>query len=55
MLKDQCGGNFKHSNGVKDCSDCMVPHGPKAYEYVMSKMKEIVKIGSERTNNLSEE
>lgn len=47
MLKKECGGNFKHVNGVKDCSDCMVPHGGNGYAHVMSKMKQVVAIGSE--------
>jgi Zn-finger protein len=51
MLKDKCGGNFKYTNGVKDCSDCLVPHSKGAYQHVMSKMGEIIKIGSERESN----
>jgi Zn-finger protein len=38
MLKDQCGGNFKYVNGIKDCSACTVTHLENAYEHVMSKM-----------------
>jgi len=49
MLKDKCGGNFKYTNGIKDCSDCLVPHSPGGYEHVMSKMKEVIKIGSQKT------
>jgi len=48
MLKDKCGGNFKYSNGVKDCSDCTIPHTKNAHAYMMSKMKLIIAIGSER-------
>lgn len=48
MLGEHCGGNFKRSGNVKDCSDCMIPHGPNAYAYVMSKMGEVIKIGSRR-------
>jgi Zn-finger protein len=47
MLKNQCGGNFKVSKGVKDCSNCTIPHSPGGYEYVMNKMKEVIKIGSD--------
>ncbi|WP_439185702.1 cysteine-rich small domain-containing protein [Carboxylicivirga taeanensis] len=46
MLKDKCGGNFKYTNGVKDCSDCLLPHTKGAYQHVMSKMGEVIKIGS---------
>lgn len=49
MLKDKCGGNFKYTSGVKDCSDCTITHRRKSHDYVMSKMPEIGKIGSERT------
>lgn len=48
MLKDKCGGNFKYTSGVKDCSECLLPHTKGAYEHVMSKMGEVIKIGSER-------
>lgn len=48
MLKDKCGGNFKYTNGIKDCSDCTIPHSKGAYEHIMSKMNLVVKKGSER-------
>jgi len=48
MLKENCGGNFKYTNNVKDCSDCLLPHSKGAYDHVMSKMKMVIKIGSER-------
>jgi Zn-finger protein len=48
MLKDKCGGNFKYTNGIKDCSDCILPHTKGAYEHVMSKMGTVIQIGSER-------
>lgn len=48
MLKDKCGGNFKYTNNIKDCSDCTIPHTNKAYEFIMSKMKMIIEIGSEK-------
>ncbi len=48
MLKDNCGGKFKYTNGVKDCSDCKIPHSSGAYDYIMSKMGEVIKIGSQR-------
>ena len=48
MLKEECGGNFKYTNGTKDCSDCLVPHTKGGYDFVMSNMAAITKIGSER-------
>ena len=48
MLKDKCGGNFTYNNGIKDCSNCTIPHGENGYEYIMSKMDEVIKIGSDK-------
>ena len=48
MLKDKCGGNFKYTNDIKDCSGCTITHTKNAFDHVMSKMGEIMKIGSER-------
>jgi len=47
VLKDKCGGNFKYTHGVKDCSDCLVPHSIGGYEHIMAKMEEVIQIGSE--------
>ncbi len=39
MLKEKCGGNYTYTaTGIKNCSDCVVPHGPNGYDHVMSKM-----------------
>ncbi len=48
MLKNKCGGNFKYTKKVKDCSNCTLPHSKGAYEFIMSKMEQVVKAGSER-------
>lgn len=46
MLGNECGGNFKVTNGVKDCSDCLKPHDAESYAYIMSKMKTVIQKGS---------
>ncbi|RKD26416.1 Cysteine-rich small domain-containing protein [Caminicella sporogenes DSM 14501] len=48
MLGENCGGNFKYTNGIKDCSDCMIPHSEGGYDYIMSKMGEVIEKASER-------
>ena len=48
MLKDKCGGNFVYNCDIKDCSKCIIPHSPGGYEYIMGKMEEVIRIGSER-------
>lgn len=50
MLGEDCGGNFKTGYGIKDCSDCMLPHGKGGYEFISARMKEVVAKGSEFIN-----
>lgn len=46
-LKEKCGGNFRYTEkGIKDCSQCMMPHGVKGYEHVMEHINEIIKMGT---------
>lgn len=47
MLGNKCGGSFKISKGVKDCSYCTKPHDDGSFDFVMSKMKTVIKKGSE--------
>lgn len=44
-LKDRCGGNFRYTeSGIKDCSQCGLPHKRKNYGYIMERFKEIQEI-----------
>ena len=46
-LGNKCGGNFSYTDkGIKDCSDCTIPHDEGGYEYIMSKIGEIIKMAS---------
>ena len=48
-LGENCGGNFKYTeDGIKDCSDCLVPHKRKNYEYIMSKFMDIVEVARKK-------
>lgn len=41
-LGDGCGGDFAWlSNGIKDCSGCLVPHRRENYEWVIGQFAEI--------------
>lgn len=34
-----CGGRYRFTeNGVKDCTDCTVPHKAENYTYILSKL-----------------
>lgn len=42
-LGKDCGGNFSYtSKGIKDCTNCLVPHGPKSAEHIKKKFPELV-------------
>ena len=44
-LGDKCGGNFRYiEGGVKDCSNCLLPHKREAYNYIISKYMEILEL-----------
>lgn len=36
-----CKGNYKIlKNGVKDCSNCLIPHQDSGYDYIVEMIKE---------------
>ena len=42
MLGPHCGGNFLYTEkGIKDCTDCLIPHLPENYGRITGKYKEI--------------
>ena len=47
MLKNQCGGHFEKKNNIKDCTNCTLPHAPGGYAYILSKMDDVIKKGSD--------
>lgn len=48
-LGDKCGGNFKYlDGGIKDCSNCLIPHSPKGYDYIISKYSEILELAKKK-------
>lgn len=52
-LGSRCGGNFRYlENGIKDCSNCILPHKRENYEYIIKKYDEIRKIASRENNNI---
>lgn len=48
-----CGGNYTIlPNGIKDCSNCLIPHnGEQGWEYITKKLME--KAGESRENNMA--
>ena len=44
-LGDSCGGNFTYTKeGIKDCSNCLIPHRRENYDRVMEKMKAVIEL-----------
>lgn len=44
-LKDKCGGNFRYTDkGIKDCTNCTLPHKKDNYNYIIGKFKDIINI-----------
>ncbi len=42
-LGDKCGGNYEYlPDGVKSCMKCLIPHSSKGYDYIMSKIGEVI-------------
>ncbi|WP_409228549.1 cysteine-rich small domain-containing protein [Gudongella sp. SC589] len=39
-LMEDCGGNFRLLDGIKDCTGCIIPHKPNGYDYINSKIVE---------------
>ena len=48
-LGENCGGNYVYlENGIKDCSGCLVPHNPGAYDYIITKFSEISELARKK-------
>ncbi|MBP8640630.1 MAG: cysteine-rich small domain-containing protein [Oscillospiraceae bacterium] len=44
-LGDQCGGSFSHTpEGIKDCSNCVIPHTKGGYDYIRKNINLIVEL-----------
>ena len=44
-LGDGCGGNFRYTEkGIKDCTNCLIPHSPGGYDYVLAKYPQIAEL-----------
>lgn len=48
-LGETCGGNFTYTdNGIKDCSDCMVPHTRESYGYINERFSKIAALAAKK-------
>lgn len=35
---EDCGGNCIDNCGIKDCTNCLIPHGENGYDYIIDKI-----------------
>ena len=56
-LGEKCGGNFTFTeNGIKDCSNCMIPHRRgMGYDYVMQRFGAIMELAKKKQGCEEEE
>ena len=48
-LGDKCGGNFTYlENGIKDCSNCQIPHRRENYDRIMEKMDAVLELAKRK-------
>lgn len=38
---EECGGDHRDNMGIKDCSQCLIPHRPHGYDYINRKLMDI--------------
>jgi Zn-finger protein len=49
-LGEKCGGNYQYTErGVKDCKNCLTPHGRASAEYIYSRFPEISKLAERKS------
>ena len=40
LLDKECGGNFSFtSEGIKDCSNCLIPHKKENYQWILERLE----------------
>lgn len=48
-LGEHCGGNYSYTReGIKDCSNCLLPHTPGGYEYINREFPRIAELAKQR-------
>jgi len=49
VLDDACGGDFTYtSEGIKDCSNCLLPHRPEGYDRILACWPKILDLMKKR-------
>lgn len=52
-LGDKCGGAFVYlENGIKDCSNCLLPHRREAYGMIVKRYDEIMELAKQNRTDI---
>ena len=52
-LGEDCGGNCSYTqNGIKDCTECQLPHREEGYEYVLSKFSQLAQLAKQKAEKV---
>lgn len=47
-LGDRCGGNCTYTeDGIKDCTNCLIPHSPAGFEYINDRFRLISELAKQ--------
>ena len=47
-LGDNCGGNCTYTKeGIKDCSNCLIPHNPEGYDYINDRFRLVAELAKQ--------
>ena len=50
-LGDRCGGNFRYTEkGIKDCTQCLIPHDRKNYRKITGRFAEIAALARKQND-----
>ncbi len=48
-LGEDCGGGFRYTDsGIKDCTNCTIPHSPGGYDYIMERFGQIMELAKKK-------
>ena len=48
-LGEKCGGNFTYTaDGIKDCSNCLIPHKKENYELIAQKAAALIEMARKK-------
>ena len=48
-LGEECGGNFCYTHqGIKDCTNCLIPHTQGGYDYIIQNFPKVAALAKKK-------